>query len=350
MRVPLHASATDCPLPKFGIVCSNDRPPSDPMEEIESCFSLPYRRTLTRATVVPHRAFGIGNGVATADGQALRWVSSGLGSRRSREHFGTGTRDVGVGRLAAGHERIAALLDDAAAFPRARFGEFGDLGRSIALRPILRRADRRQRHHDGVVRGRCRILAGGAAGHPATPAETDDHAGHGTDDGAPHHGLSIRWKLHGKSFQGRSAAVRSCTRHRGADDQQEKKSGNRTGGYEPVAHGSVGPARRVQSSSWDSLSRIPFTSACLVRCLRRVLTEEWYSSETRVFATKGSDLGKTSFGDGASLLGSLDAAVNADVIVLDWGLPKISGIDILVNAPGLAQFLAAHATLGRNAG
>jgi hypothetical protein len=61
---------------------------------------------------------------------------------------------------------------------------------------------------------------------------------------------------------------------------------------------------------------------------------------------------KTSFGDGASLLGSLDAAVNTDfiVIVLDWGLPKISGIDLLVNSPGLARFLAAHATLGRNAG
>jgi hypothetical protein len=52
-----------------------------------------------------------------------------------------------------------------------------------------------------------------------------------------------------------------------------------------------------------------------------VPTEEWYSNEARV-----------------------------DVIVLDWGLPKISGIDLLVNSPGLAQFLAAHATLGRNAG
>ena len=58
----------------------------------------------------------------------------------------------------------------------------------------------------------------------------------------------------------------------------------------------------------------------------------------RVFATKGSDLEKTSFGDGASLLGSLDAAVNTDVIVLDWGQPKISGIDLLVNSPGLARF------------
>ena len=60
----------------------------------------------------------------------------------------------------------------------------------------------------------------------------------------------------------------------------------------------------------------------------------------RVYAAKGSDLEKTSFGDGASLLGSLDAAVNTDVIVivLDWGLPKISGIDLLVNSPGLARF------------
>ena len=57
----------------------------------------------------------------------------------------------------------------------------------------------------------------------------------------------------------------------------------------------------------------------------------------RVFATNGSDLEKTSFGDGASLLGSLDAAVNTDGIVLDWGLPKISGIDLLVNSRGLAR-------------
>ena len=59
----------------------------------------------------------------------------------------------------------------------------------------------------------------------------------------------------------------------------------------------------------------------------------------RVFATEGSNLEKTSFGDGASLLGSLDSAVNTDVIVIDsdWGRPKISGIDLLVNSRGLAR-------------
>jgi hypothetical protein len=57
-----------------------------------------------------------------------------------------------------------------------------------------------------------------------------------------------------------------------------------------------------------------------------VLSSQLYSPRTyrqecfpakRVFATKGSNLEKTSFGDGDSLLSSLDAAVHTDVIVLE---------------------------------
>jgi DNA-binding response OmpR family regulator len=55
-----------------------------------------------------------------------------------------------------------------------------------------------------------------------------------------------------------------------------------------------------------------------------------------------------SFADGDALLGSLDAAAEADVIVLDWRLPTISGIDLLpqlrrrgVNLP--VVFLTSHA-------
>jgi two-component system response regulator ChvI len=55
-----------------------------------------------------------------------------------------------------------------------------------------------------------------------------------------------------------------------------------------------------------------------------------------------------SFADGDSLLGSLDTAAYADVIVLDWRLPNISGIDLLpqlrqrgVNLP--VVFLTSHA-------
>jgi two-component system response regulator ChvI len=54
-----------------------------------------------------------------------------------------------------------------------------------------------------------------------------------------------------------------------------------------------------------------------------------------------------SFADGASLLGSLDITADADVIVLDWRLPNISGIDLLpqlrqrgVNLP--VVFLTSH--------
>src|SRR6266852_1754709 len=57
------------------------------------------------------------------------------------------------------------------------------------------------------------------------------------------------------------------------------------------------------------------------------------------------------FADGASLLGSLDTAAEADVIILDWRLPNISGIDLLpqlrqrgVNLP--VVFLTSHADPG----
>jgi two-component system response regulator ChvI len=55
-----------------------------------------------------------------------------------------------------------------------------------------------------------------------------------------------------------------------------------------------------------------------------------------------------SFADGELLLGSLDITAEADVIVLDWRLPTISGIDLLpqlrrrgVNLP--VVFLTSHA-------
>src|SRR5713226_10558666 len=37
-----------------------------------------------------------------------------------------------------------------------------------------------------------------------------------------------------------------------------------------------------------------------------------------------------SFSDGTSLLDSLHAAVDADVVIVDWSLPKPSGIDLLL--------------------
>jgi FixJ family two-component response regulator len=52
---------------------------------------------------------------------------------------------------------------------------------------------------------------------------------------------------------------------------------------------------------------------------REIVASElsWHGFATRCFA------------DGDALLGSLDTAVEADIIVLDWRLPTISGIDLL---------------------
>src|SRR5262245_61056014 len=42
----------------------------------------------------------------------------------------------------------------------------------------------------------------------------------------------------------------------------------------------------------------------------------------RGFAVRG-------FADGASLLSALDADLEGDIVLLDWGLPKTSGIDLV---------------------
>jgi two-component system response regulator ChvI len=55
------------------------------------------------------------------------------------------------------------------------------------------------------------------------------------------------------------------------------------------------------------------------QCYSEALVEE--------LATYGISV--RSFADGASLLESLDAALDADIIILDWSLPETSGIDLL---------------------
>jgi two-component system response regulator ChvI len=82
----------------------------------------------------------------------------------------------------------------------------------------------------------------------------------------------------------------------------------------------------------------------------RVLFVEDDDDFREALAGELSDLGFAvqAFADGAALLGSLDAAVEADVIILDWRLPNTSGIDLLtrlrrqgVNVP--VVFLTGHA-------
>jgi len=63
----------------------------------------------------------------------------------------------------------------------------------------------------------------------------------------------------------------------------------------------------------------------------RVLLVEDDKNYRETLADQLSDHGFAvqGFADGASLLASLGAAVEADVIILDWSLPKMSGIDLV---------------------
>ena len=81
----------------------------------------------------------------------------------------------------------------------------------------------------------------------------------------------------------------------------------------------------------------------------RVLLVEDDDDFREALADQLSDLGFTvqGFANGAALLGAINGAVDADVIVLDWKLPSTSGIDLLsqlrwrgVNLP--VVFLTGH--------
>ena len=84
----------------------------------------------------------------------------------------------------------------------------------------------------------------------------------------------------------------------------------------------------------------------------RVLLVEDDDDFREALADQLSDLGFTVqvFANGAALLGAINGAVDADVIVLDWKLPRTSGIDLLsqlrrrgVNLP--VVFLTGHTAI-----
>ena len=84
----------------------------------------------------------------------------------------------------------------------------------------------------------------------------------------------------------------------------------------------VSPAA-VESALIPSVSKTKTIRVLLVgadELYRETLTDE-LSKQGFVIRT---------FRDGASLLGSLHAAVDADVVILDWRLPKTAGIDLLL--------------------
>jgi two-component system, OmpR family, response regulator ChvI len=88
------------------------------------------------------------------------------------------------------------------------------------------------------------------------------------------------------------------------------------------------PEQDVASSAAAQTALLASTSKTDAVSVLLIEDDENYRE---VLAEDLSDRGFSvrSFADGASFLQSLDAAVDADVILLDWRLPQTSGIDLL---------------------
>src|SRR6266851_5771541 len=70
---------------------------------------------------------------------------------------------------------------------------------------------------------------------------------------------------------------------------------------------------------------VPFAHVREPGTIRVLLVEDDQIDRDRL----SNELSKHGFADGTSLLRALDSAMDADIIILDWGLPKTLGIDLL---------------------
>jgi two-component system response regulator ChvI len=108
----------------------------------------------------------------------------------------------------------------------------------------------------------------------------------------------------------------------------------------------------------ESALLAPISEADAIRVL--LIEDDQFYRETLADELSEQGFAIQSFGDGASLPGALDIAINTDVIVLAWGLHEISGIDLLtklrrqgVNVPIVlltGQALPAHECLAFDRG
>src|SRR5512143_873544 len=89
---------------------------------------------------------------------------------------------------------------------------------------------------------------------------------------------------------------------------------------------------KENATAWPSSSPAfrPETSADVDRRIRVAFVEDDDDYREAVSSELG-DLGfdVTSFPDGAGLLASLADGADAEIIILDWSLPSVSGIDLL---------------------
>jgi two-component system response regulator ChvI len=96
-----------------------------------------------------------------------------------------------------------------------------------------------------------------------------------------------------------------------------------------------GPGRNAVSSPAAELAPlVPISEPDPIRVL--LIEDNHFYRETLTYALLEQGFAVQSFGDGVSPLGALDTAGDIDVIVLDWRLPKTSGIDALLRRRGIS--------------
>jgi DNA-binding response OmpR family regulator len=111
-------------------------------------------------------------------------------------------------------------------------------------------------------------------------------------------------------------------------------------------------------SATSKAARFSGSEAAVIRILLVDDNQYYCEALARELSEHGFTIQR--FSDGASLLGALDTAMDADVIVLDWDLPKSSGLDVLdqLRRQGVAlpvillagQALPAHESLALDRG
>jgi two-component system, OmpR family, response regulator ChvI len=91
------------------------------------------------------------------------------------------------------------------------------------------------------------------------------------------------------------------------------------------------PSREYDAASSPAVEPALLPAVSQTRTIRVVLVEDdKLYRETLTYELSRQGFVVRGFSDGPSLLDSLNAAVDADVVILDWRLPKMSGIDLLL--------------------
>jgi two-component system, OmpR family, response regulator ChvI len=119
----------------------------------------------------------------------------------------------------------------------------------------------------------------------------------------------------------------------------------------------ISPKRNAVSAAGEA-ARFAGSNAAVIHIL--LVHDNQYYCETLARELSEQGFAIQRFSDGASLFGALDTAIDADVIVLDWDLPKTSGLDVLdqLRRQGLTlpvillagQALPAHESLAFDRG